>query len=70
MMLSKNVEERPSSCTLIRDPWFSPLYSSSAKKKIEVNLNDRTMKVEKEPKSTKYRLPAMMSLKVDEWNSE
>ena len=68
MMLSRNTEQRPSSCTCIRDSWFSPLYSSNASRKGENKLVDKTLKLNRKSTQTKCRLPAMMSLNVDEWN--
>ena len=47
LMLSRNIEERPSSCTCIRFPWFSILYSSTASKKGENKLNDKTLEMDR-----------------------
>ena len=65
-MLSRNIEERPSSCSCLRHPWLSSMYSSSALKKTENKLNEKTFQGKREPTSTKCRLQACLSLRSDD----
>lgn len=63
-MLSRNIEERPSSCSCLRHPWLSSIFSSSTLIKTENKLSDKTFQVRREPTSTKCRLQAKMSFEM------
>jgi serine/threonine protein kinase len=63
--LKRKEEERPNSCTCLRDAWFSSLYAVSALKK-EENGNERTFQDAKQGvNNIKSRIRASISLKVD-----
>ena len=61
-MLSKNIEERPSSTACLMDSWFNPLNLKKEESKVDERVN-ATIEIEKESAVTRYRLREVMSLK-------
>jgi len=65
-MLTRDAEKRPTSCTCLRDIWFSQLYSASlsSSKKGKNLVIDKTFQGNKEQSAHKSRLQSKMSLGV------
>ena len=65
LLLSRNIEERPSSYSCKKDSWLSSLSMSTASKKGEENMCDKTLQIIREPTRSKCRLQAQLSLDVN-----
>ena len=61
-MLSRNVEERPSSSACLKDQWFSSIVSQYSHQKGEEKATDMTLNQNVESSRTRCRLQAPLSL--------